>query len=74
MEDQYDQPMLFEPDLIPDPAVVGESVGACVAWQIYSDLMVISGSPRVTYYTGYMFGFNVNISSMYHIKTSVKVI
>ena len=34
MEDQYDQPMLFEPDLIPDPAVAGESVGTwgqCVA-------------------------------------------
>ena len=28
MEDQYYRPMLFEPDLIPDPAVVGESVGA----------------------------------------------
>ena len=28
MEDQYDQPMLFEPDLIPDPAVAGEGVGA----------------------------------------------
>ena len=28
MEDQYDRPMLFEPDLIPDPAVAGESVGA----------------------------------------------
>ena len=28
MEDQYDQPMLFEPDLIPDPAVAGESVSA----------------------------------------------
>ena len=28
MEDQYDRPMLFEPYLIPDPAVAGESVGA----------------------------------------------
>ena len=28
MEDQYDRPMLFEPDLIADPAVAGESVGA----------------------------------------------
>ena len=28
MEDQYDHPMLFEPDLIPDPAVAGESVSA----------------------------------------------
>ena len=28
MEDQYDRPMLFEPDLIPDPAVAGESVSA----------------------------------------------
>ena len=28
MEDEYDRPMLFEPELIPDPAVAGESVGA----------------------------------------------
>ena len=28
MEDEFDRPMLFEPDLIPDPAVAGESVGA----------------------------------------------
>ena len=28
MEDEYDRPMLFEPDLVPDPAVAGESVGA----------------------------------------------
>ena len=28
MEDQYDRPMLFELDLIPDPAVAGESIGA----------------------------------------------
>ena len=28
MEDQYDRPMLFEPDLIPDPAVAGENIGA----------------------------------------------
>ena len=28
MEDQYDHPMLFEPDLIPDPAVAGENIGA----------------------------------------------
>ena len=28
MEDQFDRPMVFEPDLIPDPAVAGESVGA----------------------------------------------
>ena len=27
MEDQYNHPMLFEPDLIADPAVVGESAG-----------------------------------------------
>ena len=45
-----------------------------VARQIYGDLLVILGSPRVTYYTGYTFDFIVNISSMYHIKTSVKVI
>ena len=45
-----------------------------VAQQIYGDLLVILGSPRVTYYTGYMFDFNVNISSMYHIKSSVKVV
>ena len=48
--------------------------GVCVARQIYGDLLVILGSPRVTYYTGYMFDFIVNISSMYHLKTSVKVI
>ena len=47
--------------------------GVCVARQIYGDLLVILGSPRVTYYTGYMFDFSVNISSMYHIKSSVKV-
>ena len=28
MEDQYDHPMLFELDLIPDPAVAGENIGA----------------------------------------------
>ena len=28
MEDEYDRPMLFEPDLVPDLAVAGESVGA----------------------------------------------
>ena len=28
MEDQFDHPMVFEPDLIPDPAVAGESVSA----------------------------------------------
>ena len=48
--------------------------GVCVAWQIYGDLLVILGSPRVTYYTGYMFYFSVNISSIYHIKSSVKVV
>ena len=46
----------------------------CVAWWIYGDLLVILGSPRVIYYTGYTFDFIVNISSMYHIKSSVKVI
>ena len=45
-----------------------------VAWWIYGDLLVILGSPRVTYYTSYMFDFSVNISSMYHIKSSVKVV
>ena len=40
-----------------------------VARWTYSDLMVILGSPRVTFYTGYTFDFNVNISSMYHLKT-----
>ena len=28
MEDQYDLPMTFDPDLIPDPAVAGQNVGA----------------------------------------------
>ena len=28
MEDQYDRPMLFKPDLIPDPAIAGENIGA----------------------------------------------
>ena len=28
MEDEFDRPMLFEPDLILDPAVAGESIGA----------------------------------------------
>ena len=28
MEDEFDRPMLFEPDLVPDPAVAGESIGA----------------------------------------------
>ena len=28
MEDEFDCPMVFEPDLIPDPAVAGENVGA----------------------------------------------
>ena len=28
MEDEYDRPMLFEPDLVPDPAVAGENVSA----------------------------------------------
>ena len=41
----------------------------CVAWQTYGDLLVILGSPRVTYYTSYTFDFIVNISSMYHLKT-----
>ena len=43
--------------------------GVNVARQIYGDLLVILGSPRVTYYTGYTFDFSVNISSMYHLKT-----
>ena len=38
-------------------------LGGCVARWTYSDLMVILGSTRVTYYTSYMFDFNVNISS-----------
>ena len=49
-------------------------LGVCVARWIYGDLLVILGSPRVTYYTSYTFDFSVNISSMYHIKSSVKVI
>ena len=28
MEDQFDHPMLFDPALIPDPAVAGQNVGA----------------------------------------------
>ena len=28
MEDQFDRPMLFNPSLIPDPAVAGQNVGA----------------------------------------------
>ena len=28
MEDQYDHPMVFDPALIPDPAVAGQNVGA----------------------------------------------
>ena len=28
MEDEFDRPMLFEPDLVPDLAVAGESIGA----------------------------------------------
>ena len=32
--------------------------GVCVTWQTYGDLRVILGSPRVTYYTSYMFDFN----------------
>ena len=28
MEDEFDRPMLFEPDLVPEPAVAGEGVGA----------------------------------------------
>ena len=28
MEDQFDRPMVFDPALIPDPAVAGQSVGA----------------------------------------------
>ena len=28
MEDQNDHPMWFEPELIPDPAVAGQNVGA----------------------------------------------
>ena len=28
MEDQYDHPMVFDPELIPDPAVAGQNIGA----------------------------------------------
>ena len=28
LEDQYDLPMRFDPDLIPDPVVAGQNVGA----------------------------------------------
>ena len=28
MEDQFDHPMLFDPALIPDPAVAGQNIGA----------------------------------------------
>ena len=28
MEDLYDRPMVFDPELIPDPAVAGQNVGA----------------------------------------------
>ena len=49
-------------------------LGVCVARQTYGDLLVILGSPRVTYHTSCTFDFIVNISSMYHLKASVKVI
>ena len=39
-----------------------------VTRQTYGDLQVILGSPRVTYYTGYMFDFNVNYSYLYLFK------
>ena len=28
MEDQYNRPMVFDPELIPDPAVAGQNIGA----------------------------------------------
>ena len=42
--------------------------GVCVTWWSYGDLMVILGSPRITYYTGYTFDFNVNYSYLYLFK------
>ena len=36
--------------------------GVCVTRQHLGDIWVIFRSPRVTYYTGYTFGFNVNYS------------
>ena len=42
--------------------------GVCVTRQTYGDLMVILGSPRVTYYTGCTFDFNVNYSYLYLFK------
>ena len=49
--------------------VASNNFSLSAARQIYGDLLVILGSPRVTYYTSYTFDFNVNISSMYHLKT-----
>ena len=42
--------------------------GVCVTWQSLGDIWVIFRSPRVTYYTGNMFGFNVNYSYLYLFK------
>ena len=44
--------------------------GVCVTQQHLGDIWVIFRSPRITYYTGNTFGFNVNISHLYSVKPS----
>ena len=43
-------------------------LGVCVTWWSLGGIWVIFRSPRVTYYTGYMIGFNVNYSYLYLYK------
>ena len=45
-----------------------------VVWKYLGDVQVIFRLLRVTYYTGYMFGFNVDISYIYSIKLQIKVL
>ena len=44
------------------------NVDSNVTQQYLGGIWVMFGSPRVTYYTGYTFGFSVNISYLYLFK------
>ena len=55
------------------PSTLPFSPYSYVTWQTYGDLMVILGSSKVTYYTGYTFDFNVNYSYLYLFKIKYMV-
>ena len=60
--------LILHLDLIIPKRIRSISVHACVTRQSLGDIWVIFRSPRVTYYTRNMFGFNVNYSYLYLFK------